>query len=600
MGDDGATTEPDLELLLLGSTEVRLVGEPIEIGAKKLRVLLALLGAAGAEGVSTDALIEDVWEEDPPSGARATLHAYVSNVRRLLGATAIVTTSVGYRLGQHVHCDLHEFDRLRGFRSHPVDLAAAQRLWRGEFAADARPHLALDAVATRLAEARTEVRIANAAAALETGAPGAVVGELRELIDEAPYDETPVALLMRALYRAGRAVEAGRVFQDFRRRLGDDIGVDPSDELVELEIAVLNGELSSETDHTSQLDEPSRSDSVPQPLDNMFVDEDGNAERLGEAIAKNRLVSLLGVGGVGKTRLVQEWLHSGGLSEHTAVFVNLNDFEEHEAQQAVDAVAGTVRRAADRSCLSLVLVLDNCEHLLGAVAAATERMLSENARLKVVATSRVRLGLSHEVVMRIDPLSCEAKRNEPSDACRLLSARIEAFGTRAAVSAPRAMEDLVRSLDGIPLDIEMAAYNVNTLGIEAFSSDSPEAFDLMSDTSTMAGGRRRSLDDTIPWSWERLSGETQILLRSLSELRGTFDLSTARIVGKAGGVYTDRHLVALAEASLIGSRSSASTSSKGGVAALCDARQCSSIRPPQAWRSHRPSARPATSGRTFR
>lgn len=234
-----------MEFRILGPVEVCHEGQPLPLGGTKRRALLAIFVLHANEIVSPDRLVDDLWGENPPRNAAAALHNHVSRLRKLLGADVLVTHPGGYCLhADPASIDLHRFEELVGdaARAQPAVRASLLRdalaLWRGPALAD----LAFEPVGAetvRMEEARLAALESRIEADLELGRHADVVGELEALVVEHSLRERLSALLILALYRSGRQAEALDVYRETRRLLDDELGLEPSPELRELERAIL-------------------------------------------------------------------------------------------------------------------------------------------------------------------------------------------------------------------------------------------------------------------------------------------------------------------------------------------------------------------------
>ncbi|WP_433164100.1 BTAD domain-containing putative transcriptional regulator [Kribbella sp. CA-247076] len=483
---------------VLGPLVVRTdAGEPVAVPDTKVRTLLLDLLVHRGRPVSADRLIEDLWGDRPPRNATGTLQARISQLRTALdraepGSRALVAHGpAGYTLTADV-VDSNIFEEL-------VDagrLREALDLWRGPAYADIADHEFARAARDRLEEARltaTETLLEQA----EDPIP-----ELTELIRQHPLRERLRALHMRALYRAGRQDEALRSYADLREALAEELGADPGPELVELHAAILR--------HDASL-QPSR---LPAPLNDLI----GRAEVLTSAkdlLTDTRLLTFVGPGGVGKTRLALELgrSHIGDVR-----LVELAPLRQDDLLDGLAAAMGLRDDTADllprliesMRARPVLLILDNCEHLQA--ADITARLLAEAPELRVLATSREPLGLPGERVFEVEPLAPQAA--------------VDLFTARAGVADSEAVRAICRRLDGIPLALELAATRVRALGVEGLADRLDDRFRLLS------GGRgvperQRTLRATIDWSWDLLTADERAMLRRLAVHAGTFSLEAA-------------------------------------------------------------------------
>ncbi len=503
---------------VLGPLVVRTdAGEPVAVPDTKVRTLLLDLLVNRGHPVSADRLIEDLWGNRSPRNATGTLQARISQLRTALdraepGSRALVAHGpAGYTLTADV-VDSNIFEELVGAGR----LREALDLWRGPAYADVPDHEFARATRDRLEEAR----LAATEALLER--TDDALPELTELVRLHPLRERLRALHMRALYRAGRQDEALRSYADLREALAEELGADPGPELVELHASILR--------HDASL-QPSR---LPAPLNDLI----GRTEVLTSArdlLSANRLLTLVGPGGVGKTRLAME------LGRNHVGDVRLVELAPLRQDDILDGLAAAMGLRDDSADLlsrviesirarPVLLILDNCEHLH--ITDLTGRLLADAPELRVLATSREPLRLPGERVLDVQPLD--------------LDGAVELFTARAGVDDSEAVRAICRRLDGIPLALELAATRVRALGVQGLADRLDDRFRLLS------GGRgvperQRTLRATIDWSWDLLDAEERAMLRRLAVHAGTFSLEAATAVSR----LPDAVLLALVDKSLV-------------------------------------------------
>jgi predicted ATPase/DNA-binding SARP family transcriptional activator len=580
---------------VLGPLEVTdAAGRPVRVGGQRVRALLILLALDAGRVVSARSLIERLWPDGDgdgrPTDAANALQSLVSRLRVALRQAGLPdcvleSSAVGYRLAASaaaVDALAFEAQARRGAQALASgDAATAARLlgealayWRGPALADVADEEFAAVPAARLTELRDAALLDRIEADLTLGAAGPVlIGELRELTGADPLAERRTGLLMRALAATGRQAEALAVYQRTRHLLADSLGVDPSPQLERAYLAVLRQEVPVEAGGGQPLDvEPldaERPDAVRragvwhQPTS--FVGRDADVVGLLKQLAAERLVTLTGPGGVGKTRLAAEAaLRLAGTAWFTgaawfAEFATVT--EPSELPYAVLDALGLRERSLglrgadaaanplDRLCAALaardaVLILDNCEHLIDAAAALAARLLADCPRVRVLATSREPLGIGGETLYLVSPLPAP-----PAPSAAFLPASTEGlassypavrlFADRAAAAVPNFtlnsgneadVARICRALDGMPLAIELAAPWLRTLAPAQLAERLAERFALLTGGSRTAQPRHQTLRAVVDWSWYLLSEPERTLARRLAVFPSGVTLAAAEQV----------------------------------------------------------------------
>ncbi|MGC4851023.1 BTAD domain-containing putative transcriptional regulator [Micromonospora sp. DT15] len=509
------------------------VGEPVVVPGTKVRALLADLLANRNQVVSADRLIDDLWGDDAPANPTGALQVRISQLRKALndaepGARELVESRPpGYLLRVDA-VDVDRFDELA--RCADVDrLTEALALWRGEAYADVADAEFVRAEAARLAEQRLVVQERLAQARLARGEHDLVAADLAELVARHPLREGLRAVQLRALYAAGRQSEALESYAELRARLAEELGLDPGPELVALHRRIL--------EQDAGLNAPPKASIVrgnlPAPLDELIGRDEALAE-LRALLPRQRLVTLVGPGGVGKTRLATETARAASYPDGVRLveLAPLPAGDARVAEQVLAALgaheaAGTTQSPADRLVTALrhrqlLLVLDNCEHVIEPVAELVARLLRDVPGVSVLATSREPLGLTGERLWEVPPLpvpddgDLDAVRR--SAAARLFVARAAAQqrGFRLDGPTATAVAQLCRRLDGLPLALELAATRVRALGVRGVVDRLDDRFRLLTSAQRDVPPRQRTLTAVIGWSWDLLDESDRVVLAQLA------------------------------------------------------------------------------------
>ncbi|MEY2270434.1 BTAD domain-containing putative transcriptional regulator [Streptomyces sp. BF23-19] len=546
-------------------------GTPVAVGGARLRALLTALALRPGRVVPARLLVAEVWDGDPPADAVAALQALVARLRRALGHAAVRSAEGGYQLAaERQDVDLYRFERLvraAGQVPDPVEAAAlyeeALALWRGPALADLP---APAAEAARWEAVRMDARRGRLAAALALGEAERSLPELTALCAQHPLDEPLHTLRIRALRDAGRPAEALAEYDSLRRELSDRLGTDPGPELRGLHAELLTSDARPPTTPAAVAPAAAVPAAVPPPpapvsAGNLrarlttFVGREDDIRVIGDDLARARLVTLLGPGGAGKTRLSQEaaeaqdesawpdgvWLvelapidgpgDSEDVAEATlaalgaretklrgAAAEELRAFTERGGDDPLDRLAEHCARRR------LLLLLDNCEHVIGAAAALAERLLTHCPDVRILATSREPLGVPGESLRPVEPLP------DPI-ALRLLGDRGAAARAGFSIEEdPAAAAEICRRLDGLPLAIELAAARLRLLTPRQIADRLDDRFRLLTGGARTVLPRQQTLRAVVDWSWDLLDEAERTALRRLSVFAGGCDLAAAEAV----------------------------------------------------------------------
>lgn len=543
-----------MQIALLGPLDIRADdGGSIEVPGARLRALVIALALEPGRVVPRATLVDWIWGEQPPADAANALQALVSRLRRLLPDGSLEGQAGGYRLSVRPGAvDAVRFEQLLEEARGGDDaqrtrlLREALDLWRGMPMRDleARDNEIVDAVITRLEGLRLAATEDLYESEIRLGRAAQQVSELTELVARHPVRERLVAALMRALGAAGRASEALVVYQDAREALADTLGVDPSPELSALHVALLRGEVGAEN--------AERRTNLRAELTG-YIGKYADIAAVRDLIAHHRLTTLTGPGGSGKTRLAREtaqtllddlpdgaWLvelasldANGDVAQSAIAALGLRDALLGGASDA-EPIERFVAALRDRETL---VILDNCEHIIDAVAVFAHRVLGECRRLRILATSREPLGITGEALWQVEPLTLPAEHADPgeieaSPAVRLLRDRAGAVRKDLASDARALaiMGRVCRALDGIPLAIELAAARLRTMSLEQLADRLDDRFRLLTGGSRTAIPQHRTLRAVVDWSWELLTDAERTVLRRLAVFAGGASLAAAEQV----------------------------------------------------------------------
>ncbi|MGA7987604.1 MAG: BTAD domain-containing putative transcriptional regulator [Candidatus Dormiibacterota bacterium] len=546
---------------VLGPLQVRDGATVLARGGRQQRRILAGLALGCGRPVSFFNLETAAWGEEPPNTARHTIATHVLRLRTL--GLVISTTADGYCL--ETPTDATEFEHQIATAREAADsdparsvtlLRSALELWRG------RPFPELDHVpeaeveATRLEEVVESSREQLLRTQLAFERPGDLVAPAMSLVAEQPYREHRWELLMLALYRAGRQAEALDVYSQARAKLIDELGVEPGPALQRMQQAVLAQDPALDAPVEGAAEERPRS-RLPGTATRLI----GRAlerQDLNEVWDRSRLATLVGPPGAGKTRLA---LEAAGEIDGAVWYVDVEHLPATEplpdaildvvapSSRSLDAADGVIERLRDASGL---VVLDGCERRLGEVAAQVQRVLASCPGIRLLVTSRERLGVLDEALIPVGPLP-------PDDALTLLADRARLVNSRFSVEvvdAPAA-DRLCGLVDRLPLALELVARHLNLLSVRDLTAR------VETDVGRWAGrsaGGRDGLWLALDTSVATLSPDERAVLLGFAVM--VSDADTALVADVVGPAFTgDLHEVIgrLVDASLLQVRSAVST-----------------------------------------
>ncbi|MFJ8040430.1 BTAD domain-containing putative transcriptional regulator [Kitasatospora sp. NPDC096147] len=536
-------------------------GVPVHVPEAKVRTLLAVLLTEPGRPVPPHVLVARLWPDELPVHPLNALQGKVSHLRRALdraepGARALLTSGpAGYRLTP----DPAEFDaalftaRATEARAaaDPAErarlLTEALGLWRGPAFADLADHPSALAAAAGLTEARLTAEEELAEARLDLGEHHQLLPVLAELTARHPLRQRLAAARLRALYRSGRQDEALHAYAELRHSLAEQLGLDPDPSLTALHQQVLRRD-------PALLPRPRTAptvDHLPAPITEL-IGRDASLAEIGALLTTERLVTLTGPGGIGKTRLALGAARAAGPAHRDGVrlveLASLPPAPASTADTVAEAVLAALRIEDERTTTvsspgarlhealrgrELLLLLDNCEHLTEAVAELLGPLLAATPGLRTLLTSQDLIDLDGELPYPVRPLALPADDGLAqvggSAAARLFLRR---SGAALAEENAPAVAELCRRLDGNPLALELAAARARTLGVHGLlarlddrlgphSTPLPDQqpdqrLDLLTGSRRGVPDRHRTLRAVIDWSWSLLTPPEQAVLRRLA------------------------------------------------------------------------------------
>jgi len=552
-------------LRVLGPLQVTRNGAVVPVGGPNVRMTLALLVANRSAVVSVDRIADALWGDTPPRSAVTTVQGNVSRLRRILEPEVQISARApGYVL----EVDADEVDSGR-FEAQVREAATAEPItaesllsralagWRGQAFEEFADREWARGEAARLDELRVIALEELMEARFALGEHRALVGELERQVLDHPLRERFWRQLMLALYRSGRQGEALRRANEYRRILRDDMGLEPSAELRALESRII------EDDAALTLADATETGTVhgaPHTDATRFFGRDEDLTDIAGLLAARRVVTLTGPGGVGKTRLAMQIATTESRASQPVCVVELaHARDERSAIQAIAAALDVQQRqhlSLESTLIEhlrdrrMLVVLDNCEHLLDWVGPFVDRVRNASENVGILATSREPLGLPGERIWVVGPLDTPyPEARTPADVGRF--GAVQLFLDRAAAAQPgftltadnaAAVAEVCRRVDGLPLALELAAARVRTMSPETLADRLRQRLDVLGATQRGAFERHRTLRAAIQWSYELLTPAEQDVFAQLAVFVGGFDLEAAEHVcapTSGGGAVPD-------------------------------------------------------------
>ena len=527
MSKDEPVTHAEVRIQLLGPIRAWRDNQAVALRGASSRTVLAALALRQGTVISVQELSEALWGEEAPANPVANVQSVVSRLRRSLGTDVIETIAPGYRLAREVATDLGDLEALLAELdgAEPVrgadQLAAALARWDGPALEDTARTLWFGPDRTRLGELRLRVIDRRHAILLATGQVDRALIDLSGDARAAPLRESTQLLLMEALHLTDRNAEALRVADGYRRALLEETGLDPSPALAELEGRVLDGA----TIPVQRLRQGAarRGRSRWLPPDTPFVGRDQELERLIDLTEHHRLVTVVGTGGVGKTRLVMELLEA---RFEDPVVVLLAAIEPDATVDVVLAAELGLESTPDSPIDALVerlelrptlVVLDNCEHVLDNVRDLVDELLRRVDGLSLLATSRHRLGLPEEQLMLLDSLTVPTEADIDAPPVQLFIDRVIRAAPLEKIETTDAavFTDICRILCGLPLALEVAAARVHLLGLDELRRQ------LVAGHLPQTSGPR-TMEKAVAWSLDLLGPDARRLFGEVCIFPGSF------------------------------------------------------------------------------
>lgn len=559
-----------MRIEVLGQVRLRAEdGRPVDVAERKLRLLLAALVAAEGSPVSADALVDRLWADDLPAKPRDVLRAKVSHLRRVLdqaqpeGRRFLTHTPSGYRLAvepgtvdaAQFTTNVEQSRRIESPRHRAQTLREALQMWRGQPYGDLNDEVWLAPAITELEEVRGDAVESLIETLVEDGQPEEGTQAANSAVKSYPTRERLVAAFMLGLYQVGRQHEALKEFESLRRRLAEELGVDPGPQIRELHERILRQDptLTTAVKRVSAERPVDRRTNLPAETAPL-IGRRREAHDAAALLDESRLVTMTGIGGVGKTRLAMHIARERAeRSDQECWFIDLTDLTTWPERQlgSADRIAGLVgvafgvhhqgggssdlQRVYDALAVrSALLVLDNCEHVVVEASEFVAEVLQRAPHVRVLATSREPLGLPDEHRFHLDTLDTEESEDGgPSEAASFFASRARAVdpGFDLDDQTMPLVVELCRRLDGLPLALELAATRIRGIAVQDLLAHLTDRLNLIGRPRRGVPRRQQTLRGMIDWSWSLLEADQKTVLRRLAVHPGSLSLEAIKAIG---------------------------------------------------------------------
>ncbi len=519
----------------------------------RLRDVLALLVTHRGRSLTSEAILDRVWDEESGQFDPSVVHTVFARLRREFGGDLVVRDAAGYRLGPEVETDIAGFERSvaaardaeRAEDVGELEIAsrAALAVWRGPEPFEGVPDSLVLGERARLQKAHWAVTIRLIRALVDADAGRAQHQEAWErstaLLASQPLDESAAALALTAGRRLGFQAEAFEIFERLRGALREELGINPGAEVMAAHAELLASPLQPVTVPNLPF---TAAPLPPSPTSPTVGRESEISAVLAAVSAGHRLVTVTGTGGVGKTRLLAEvgrrlsgrpttYVPLGSLEGRSSTEIAIAVALAHGVALALDPVGELVESLADSR---LVILADEAEWALESVGEVVRAVLAGAPGVSVIMSSRQPLDLVGERVVPLAPLSVPPRGATieqilASPAVQLLLDRASLLAPPTSEAALRALAEAARQVDGLPLALELLAGSGTEGDLAGLQEAAAQPLDLVSHEPDRPQ-RQRSLSETIRWSTSRLGEAEAIALRRLAVLAGPFDVPTAAAV----------------------------------------------------------------------